>query len=96
MQRVAFCQGEPVENSEDGMLVIEFRQGDTVVATVLGGVGTVFSAEVPIGGIQIYVVGVEVGAVHEGGATDVPWASPAPGEATYLAVGDGCPERPLV
>ncbi len=96
MQRVAFCQGEPAENSEDGMLVIEFRQGDTVVATVLGGVGTVFSAEVPIGGIQIYVDGVEVGAVNEGVATDVPWASPAPGEATYLAVGDGCPERPLV
>lgn len=95
-QRVAFCQGDPGENSEDGMLVVEWRQGSEVLATASGAVGTVFSAEVPIGGVQIYVDGVQMGAVNEGVDTDVPWVSPEPGEATYLATGDGCPERPLV
>jgi hypothetical protein len=58
-------------------------------------VGTVISAEVPIGGIQIYVDGTEVGAVNEGVSTDVPWTEPAPGEASYLAAGEGCPDRPF-
>ena len=93
-QRIAFCQGEPTAGDEDGMLVVEWRQGARVVATASGAAGTVFSAEVPIGAIQIYVDGTEVGAVNEGVSTDVPWVEPAPGEATYLA-GEGCPDRPF-
>jgi hypothetical protein len=43
-QRVAFCQGAPSENSTDGSLVVEWRQGGTVLATASGAVGTIFSA----------------------------------------------------
>jgi hypothetical protein len=94
-QRVAFCQGESTDVHDDGFLDVEFRQGDSVVAASSVSVGTVISAEVPIGGIQIYVDGVKVGAVNEGVSTDVPWATPVPGQATYLASGEGCPEKPL-
>jgi hypothetical protein len=95
-QRVAFCQGQASDIHDDGFLDVEFRQGDTVVAANSVSVGTVISAEVPIGGIQIYVDGVKVGSVNEGVSTDVPWAKPGPHDATYLASGEGCPDKPLL
>jgi hypothetical protein len=93
-QRVAFCQGAASDVHDDGFLDVEFRQGDTVVAANSAAVGTVISAEVPIGGIQIYVDGVQVGSVNDGVSTDGPWVDPAPGQATYLAAGEGCPAGP--
>ena len=92
-QRVAFCQGQPGDNSADGRLVVEWRQGSEVVATASGPVGTVFTAEVPIGGIQVYVDGVQVGAVNEGVDTSV-FASPGPDDVTYVS-SEGCPDDPL-
>ncbi len=94
-QRVAFCQGASSEIHDDGFLDVEFRQGSTVVAANSASVGTVISAEVPIGAIQIYVDGVQVGSVNEGVSTDVPWVEPAPNEAIYMASGEGCPEKPF-
>ena len=95
-QRVAYCQGVPGENSEDGQLVVEFRQGATVVATASGNVGMVFSAEVPLGGIQIYVDGVQVGAVNEGVDMVENDDPSAPLPTTYLATPEGCPDDPVL
>jgi hypothetical protein len=94
VQRVAFCQGHSGSIQDDGFLDVEFRQGARVVATGSVSVGVVLTAEVPVGGIQIFVDGAYVGAVNEGVATDVPWRSPTPGVATYVAAGEGCPDRP--
>jgi hypothetical protein len=96
VQWVAFCQGHSSTIQDDGFLDVEFRRGATVVATGSVSVGVVLTVEVPVGGIQIFVDGAYVGAVNEGVATDVPWRSPAPGEATYLASGEGCPDRPTL
>jgi hypothetical protein len=92
VQHVAYCQGPSPDIRDDGFLDVEFRQGATVVARGSVDLGTVFAAEVPVGAIQIYVDGVAMGAVNEGVATDVPWASPGPGDITYMA-GEGCPEK---
>jgi hypothetical protein len=54
--------------------------------------GTALSVEVPVGAIQVYVDGVQVGAVDEGVSTDGPYHSPPPGEVTYIS-GAGCPVR---
>mgnify|MGYP000014575837 FL=1 len=94
LQRVAYCQGVPSEASEDGQLVVEFRQGETVVATGSVNVGMVFAAEVPLGGIQVYVDDVQVGAVNEGvdmAENDDP-SAPLP--STYMASPEGCPDSP--
>ena len=94
VQNVAYCQGVPSEASEDGHLIVEFRQGATVVATGSVNVGMVFAAEVPLGGIQVYVDGVQVGAVNEGvdmAENDDP-SAPLP--TTYLASPQGCPDSP--
>ena len=91
VQTVAFCQGDPVANYDDGMLVVEWRQGSEVVATASGAARTVFSAEVPIGGIQIYVDDEYAGSVNEGVPTDGPGGSPTRGSTSYLAAGEGCP-----
>ena len=93
LQWVAFCQGHSDDVHDDGFLDVEFRQGTTVVATGSVSVGVVFRAEVPVGGVEIYVDGVPAGAVNEGVATDVPWRSPSPDAATYLASGEGCPDN---
>ena len=93
---MAYCQGVPGENSEDGQLVVEFRQGATVVATASGNVGMVFSAEVPLGGIQIYVDGVQVGAVNEGVDMVENDDPSAPLPTTYLATPEGCPDDPVL
>ena len=92
-QRVAFCQGQPGDNSVDGSHVVEWREGSEVVATASGAVGTVFTAEVPVGAVQVYVDGVQVGAVNEGVDTSV-YASPGPDDVTYLST-EGCPVDPL-
>jgi hypothetical protein len=96
MQYVAFCQGASSSIHDDGFVDVEFRQGSTVVATGSLSVGVVFTAEVPIGGIQIYVDDVQVGAVNEGVAADVFARSPAPEDASYLASGEGCPDSPIL
>jgi hypothetical protein len=94
VQYVAFCQGSSSDNAQGDPVQVEFRQGSTVVATGSMSVGVAFTAEVPIGAIQIYVDDVEVGAVNEGVDADVFPASPEPEDATYLATGEGCPKRP--
>jgi hypothetical protein len=94
-QRVAFCQGASSAIHDDGFLDVEFRQGTKVVAANSASVGTVISAEVPIGGIQIYVDGVKVGSVNEGVSTEDPWVEPGPNDATYMAAGEGCPAKPF-
>jgi hypothetical protein len=94
VQYVAFCQGASSSIDDDGFLDVEFRQGSRVVATGSVSVGTVMTAEVPIGGIQIYVDGEQVGAVNEGVDADAFARSPAPEDASYLASGEGCPAGP--
>lgn len=73
------------------MVDVEFRQGRTVVARGSVSAGVVLSAEVPVGAVQIYVEGVQVGSVNEGVPTDGPYRSPAPDEGVYLS-GQGCPD----
>jgi hypothetical protein len=63
-----------------------------VVAQGSVSAGTALTAEVPVGAIQIYVDGVQVGAVDEGVDTDGPYHSPAPDEVTYIS-GAGCPDQ---
>lgn len=91
-QRVAFCQGPSSDNPNGDPVQIEFRQGDTVVARATGSVGTAFTAEVPLGPIQIYVNGVRKGSVNDGIAAEGPDHPPAPDEVTYVASEEGCPE----
>lgn len=90
VQNVAYCQGSPGDN-DTGFLHVEFRQGSTVVATGSVSAGFVLAAEVPVGDIQIYVDGVQVGAV-EAGSTNGSYRAPAPDEVTYLHSGEGCPD----
>ncbi len=90
MQRVAYCHS--TDDPGDGFLDVEFRQGSTVVAQGSVSAGTALTAEVPVGAIQIYVDGVQVGAVDEGVDTDGPYHSPAPDEVTYIS-GAGCPDQ---
>ncbi|GAA3183517.1 hypothetical protein GCM10010531_42170 [Blastococcus jejuensis] len=89
VQNVAYCQGSPGDN-DTGFLHVEFRQGSTVVATGSVSAGFALTAEVPVGDIQIYVDGVQVGAVE--GPTDGPYHPPARDEVTYLHSGEGCPD----
>ena len=94
VQRVAYCQGPSSDNSDSGYHDVEFRQGTTVVARGSGSAGAVLTAKVPEGAIQIYVDGVQMGAVNEGGvATDGPYHPPAPDEVTYIHSAEGCPDR---
>jgi hypothetical protein len=90
-QRVAFCQGPSSDNPNSDPVRIEFRQGRSVVARAEGSVGIAFTAEVPLGAVQIYVDGVQKGAVNEGVATDGPYRPPAPDEVIYIASEEGCP-----
>ena len=92
IQRVAFCQGSSSDNPQGDPFSVELRQGSTVVARGIGSMGTAFTFEVPVGGVQIYVDGVTKGAVNEGVPTDGPYHSPAPGEITYMRSGEGCPD----
>jgi hypothetical protein len=94
VQYVAFCQGSSSDNAQGNPVQVEFRQGSTVVATGSMSVGVAFTAEVPIGGIQIYVDDVEVGAVNEGVDAEAFPGSPEPDDASYLATGEGCPKSP--
>jgi hypothetical protein len=71
---------------------VEFRQGPTVVATGSVSTGRVVTAEVPAGATQIYIDGVQVGAVDEGVDPDA-YASSAPDALTYLRSGEGCPDQ---
>ena len=93
VQNVAFCPGSSGEEWGDGPFDVEFRLGDTVVASGSVSTGAVFAAQVPVGGVQIYVDGVRTGSANEGVATDGPYRSPAPDEFVYLA-GEGCPDTP--
>ena len=95
-QRVAYCLGPSSDHFEGQPILVEFRQGSTVVATGSVNVGTAFSAEVPIGGIQIYVDGVQVGAVNEGVDMEGHYDPPAPGEVTYMASPEGCPDQAIL
>jgi hypothetical protein len=92
IQRVAFCQGSSSDNPRGDPFSVELRQGSTVVARGIGSIGTAFTFEVPVGGVQIYVDGVKKGAVDEGVPTDGPYRSPAPDEITYMRSGEGCPD----
>ncbi len=92
VQRVAYCLGPSSDHFEGEPIIVEFRQESTVVATGSVNVGAAFSAEVPLGGIQIYVDGVRVGAVNEGVDMDEHYHSPAPGEVTYMRSPEGCPD----
>ena len=92
IQRVAFCQGSSSDNPQGDPFSVELRQGSTVVARGIGSIGTAFTFEVPVGGVQIYVDGVKKGAVNEGVPTDGPYHSPAPDEITYVRSGEGCPD----
>jgi hypothetical protein len=93
VQRVAYCQAPSSDNPDGDPVNVEFRQGSTVVARGSVSVGVAFTAEVPLGAIQIYVDGVQMGAVNEGVATDGPYHSPAPDEVTYIASAEGgCPD----
>ena len=92
MQRVAYCQGPSSDHPNGDPVDVEFRQGSTVVARGSVSVGVALTAEVPVGAIQIYVDGVQMGAVDEGVATDGPYHSPAPDEVTYIASAAGCPD----
>jgi hypothetical protein len=94
VQRVAYCQGSSSDNPEGDPVAVEFRQGSTVVARGSVSIGVAFTAEVPLGAVQIHVDGVERGAVNEGVPTDGPYRSPAPDDVTYVASGDGCPDVP--
>ena len=65
-------------------------QVNPVGAPASGAVGTVFTAEVPVGAVQIYVDGVQVGAVDEGADTGA-YSSPGPDDVTFLST-EGCPD----
>jgi anaerobic selenocysteine-containing dehydrogenase len=60
------------------LIEVESCQGATVVARGTVSVGAALTVEVPVGAVQIYVDGVQVGAVNEGvptdGPHDPPWA----------------------
>jgi hypothetical protein len=90
--RVAYCQGHSSDQPDKGFLVVEFRQGSEVVATGSVPTGGAVTAEVPFGATQIYVDGVQVGAVDEG-VDPESYHSPAPGDVTYLHSGEGCPDQ---
>jgi hypothetical protein len=92
LQRVAYCQGHSSDRPDSGFLHIEFRQGSAVVGSGSVATGGVVAAEVPVGATQIYVDGVQVGAVDEGVDPDV-HSSPAPGDVTYVTSGEGCPDQ---
>lgn len=92
MQRVACCQGPSSDHPDGDPVDVGFRQGSTVVARGTVPVGVALTVEVPVGGVQIHVDGVRVGAVDEGVATDGPHHSPAPDEVTYLHGPGGCPD----
>jgi hypothetical protein len=55
-------------------------------------VGAALTVEVPVGAVQIYVDGVQVGAVNEGVPTDGPHDPPGPGDLAYIGRGEGCPD----
>jgi hypothetical protein len=95
-QYIAFCQGSLADADDAGgeQVQVEFRQGSTVVAKAITSAGGAFTAEVPIGEIQIYVDDVKVGAANEGVDLDTFPRSPAPDEVIYLTRGEGCPDSP--
>ena len=95
-QRVAYCLGPSSDHFEGKPIRVEFRQGSTVMATGSVNVGTAFTAEVPIGGIQIDVDGERVGAVNEGVDMEGHYDPPTPGEMTSMASPEGCPEQPIL
>ena len=92
VQRVAYCPGPSDDIPHDGCIDVEFRQGDTVVARGSVSVGIALIAEVPVGAIQIYVDGVQVGAVDEGVATNEPYRSAGPDDVTYIRGAEECPD----
>lgn len=92
LQRVAYCQGHSDDRPDSGFLEIEFRQGSTVLGRASVATGGAVSADVPVGATQIYVDGVQVGAVDEGVDADA-YRSPAPGDITYIHSGEGCPDQ---
>jgi hypothetical protein len=92
VQRVAYCQGPMSDHPSGDLVEVQFRQGTTVVARGTVPVGAAVTAEVPVGAVQIDVDGVQVGAVNEGVPTDGPHDSPGPGDLTYIARGEGCPD----
>ena len=94
VQLVAYCQGTSSEDPDGEPVRVEFRQGSTVVASGLVDRGVAFTAEVPLGGVQIYVDGVRRGAANEGVPTDGPYHPPAPDEYVYVASAEGCPATP--
>ena len=96
VQNVAFCQGSTGEDPEGGPYQVEFRQGSTVVARESLSAGVAFTAQVPVGAVEIYVDGVQRGAVGEGVPTDGPYEAPTPDEFTYVAAGEGCPASSAV
>jgi hypothetical protein len=91
MQRVAFCQGPSSDNPNGDPVNIEFRQGSTVVARATGSIGTAFTVKVPWGPVQIFVDGVQKGAVDEGVSADA-YHSPGPEDVTYIGTAEGCPD----
>ena len=95
MQRVAFCQGPSSDNPQGDPVSIEFRQGSEVVARANGSIGTAFTVEVPWGATQIFVDGVQKGAVDEGVHRDT-YHSPEPDDVTYIATAEGCPDLDAV
>jgi hypothetical protein len=95
-ERLAFCQGHSDDDPGDGMLDVEFRQGSTVVAQGSVNVGMVFSAEVPWGGVKVYVDDVYSGSMNEGVPTNGAVLSPTPKfAAVYMSSGEGCPQPPV-
>jgi hypothetical protein len=94
VQRVAYCQGTSGEDADGGPVRVEFRQGPTVVASGLVDRGAAFTAEVPVGGVQIYVDDVQRGAANEGVPTDGPYHPPGPDDYVYVATAEGCPVSP--
>ena len=87
VQRVAYCHS--TDDPGDGFLDAEWS---TVMAQGSVSAGTALTAEVPVGAVQIYVDGVQVGAVNEGVDTDGPYSSPPPDEVTYIS-GVVCPDQ---
>jgi hypothetical protein len=90
VQRVAYCQGHSSDKADEGFINVEFRQGSTVVGEGSVATGGAVIAEVPVGATQIYVDGVQVGAVDEGVADAS--HSPGPDDVAYGRSGEGCPD----
>jgi len=83
---------QPRGHPSGDLVEVDFRQGATVVARGTVSVGAAFTVEVPVGAVQIYVDGVQVGAVNEGVPTDGPHDPPGPGDLAYIGRCEGCPD----